>query len=233
MPIIKLPVSIEKSEVLRYLGYNNYVENKELPHMLKEQVNTAIQAAYKMVEPQVSYGIFDFDLDEKNKRIIFADDICFHSEYIFKNLKNADKILVAILTLGDTIESKSADCFACKDYLTGMIYDAIGSVALNDLKRNFFKMLCKKACTQKKGITRGFSPGSGKWDIMDQAYIFKLVDAKSIGVTLKESMMMKPIKTLSVVHGIGKNISISSISESEHECENCDLVNCQFRSAYR
>lgn len=230
MPIIKLPVGIKKSEVLRYLGYNNYAENKELPHMLKEQVNTAIQVASKMVEPQVSYGIFDFALDEKNKRIIFTDDIYFYSGYIFEDLKNADKILAAILTLGDAIESKSADCFACKDYLTGMIYDAIGSVALNDLKKNFFKMLCKKARTQKKGITRGFSPGSGKWDIRDQAYIFKLVDANSIGVILKESMMMKPIKTLSVVHGIGKNLSIP---ESEHECENCDLVNCQFRSDYR
>ncbi len=216
---------------MRYLGYNNNdVGNKELPYVIEEQVARAIQAASKMVKPQVSYDIFDFTLDEENKRIIFTDNIYFSDEYIFKNLKGADEILLAILTLGDVIENESADCFACKDYLMGMIYDAIGSVALNELKRNFFEMLCKKVCAEKKGITRGFSPGSGRWDIRDQAHIFKLVDTKSIGVTLKESMMMKPVKSLSVVYGIGKNLAIP---DSEHECEDCDLINCQFRSVVK
>ena len=140
--------------------------------------------------------IFNFSLDEKNMQVIFEDNIYFSGNYIFKNLEKSEQLVVAILTLGSKTEKMSADFFSQGDYLMGMIYDAIGSVGLNDLKKGFFEKLCERARHAKSGITRVFSPGSGGWGIEDQDIIFKLLDAKSIGVTLKSSMMMTPVKSL-------------------------------------
>jgi hypothetical protein len=40
-------------------------------------------------------------------------------------------------------------------------------------------------------------------------------------------MMMKPVKSISVVYGIGKELAIP---DENHDCAKCNLKNCQFRS---
>ena len=226
MPIIKLPINIERSKVLRYLGYKN-TKGQKLSSMVENQVNMAIREASMIAEPQINYDIFEVTVNTKDKKVLFKNNFCFSGEYIFNKLKKAEQVVIAILTLGSKIESKSRDFFSQGDYLMGMIYDAIGSVALKDLQKSFFKILCEKAGIGERGITCGLSPGSGAWSIEDQAIIFKLLDAESIGVTLKDSMMMTPVKSISVVYGMGKGLAIA---DDEHDCANCNLINCQFRS---
>lgn len=227
MPIIKVPINIEKPEVFRYLGYNNE-KGKTPPCFVEKQVDIAIREILMTAEPQINYDFFDFVTNAEDKKLIFKDGLCLSGNYIFKKLEKTEQIAAAILTLGSEPENQSADFFSRGDYLMGMIYDAVGSVALNDLKRSFFKKLCEKASITKRGLTRGFSPGSGGWSIEDQAIIFKLLDGKSIGVTLKDSMMMAPVKSLSIVYGIGEGLTMP---DEEHDCSNCDLINCQFRLA--
>ena len=229
MPIIKLPINIEKSGVLRYLGYKNPESEKIYP-MVEEQVDMAIREAYKMAEPQINYGVFKVTVKTKDKKILLENGHCFSGSYIFNKLKEAEEAVIAILTIGSKIEEKSGVCFSQGDYLQGMIYDAIGSVALKDLKKSFFKKLCEKARIAEKGITCGLSPGDGDWSIQDQTVIFKLVYGEPIGVSLKDSMMMTPVKSISVVYGMGKGLAIP---DEEHDCTNCNLINCQFRAAPR
>lgn len=66
-----------------------------------------------------------------------------------------------------------------------------------------------------RGITCGLSPGSWDWSLQEQAVIFKLVEARSIGVTLNESMIMSPVKSFSVLYGIRKEFEIP---DDEHDC---------------
>jgi len=226
VPVIKLPINIDKAQVLRYLGYKN-TKDQNMSSMIEKKVDIAIREASVLAVPQINYDFFNFVLDAKNKKIIFKEELYFSGEYIFKNLEKAEEIVIAILTLGDKIEKKSAELFSQGEYLRGMIYDAVGSAALKDLNSSFFKKLCAKAGNEKRRVSRGFSPGSGDWSIEEQATIFKLLNAESIGVSLKESMMMAPVKSISVVYGLGKDLAMP---DAEHDCANCNLADCQFRS---
>jgi len=196
--------------------------------MIAEQVDMAIQEGLLLAEPQISYDFFKIVPNAENKKILVGKNRSFSGKYIFDKLEKAEEVVVAVLTVGGKIENKSACAFTQGDYLLGMIYDAIGSAALENLKKHFFKELCKKIGAEKKGITCGLSPGSNEWNIQDQAIVFELVDGKTIGVTLNESMMMIPVKSISVVYGIGEELNML---DYEHDCARCNLTNCQFRVA--
>jgi hypothetical protein len=226
MPVIKMPVRVVKHDVFKYLGYKTLKDQKRSP-LLEKEIDKALYTALSIIKPHASYDYFNFSIDKENMKVIFKEGPIFSGKYIIEKLEKAEKIAAVFLTVGDQIEKRSADYFSNGDYLTGLIYDAIGSVALYDLKSNFFRKLCERARLAGNGLTMGLSPGSDGWPIEDQTSVFKLLDGESIGVTLKESMMMTPVKTISVVYGIGKELAIP---DEDHNCGKCNLKNCQFRS---
>ena len=70
--------------------------------------------------------------------------------------------------------------------------------------------LCDQACEELKSIIKGehkyrFSPGYGGLDISSQADFFKLLPmTKQMGVTLSESFLMTPTKTVTAFIGVTK-----------------------------
>jgi hypothetical protein len=71
------------------------------------------------------------------------------------------------------------------------------------------------------------SPGESEWSVAEQAVIFSLVDAREIGVTLNESMVMSPVKSLSMMIGVGPGpLGVEGAS-------NCDFCTIRERCSYR
>jgi hypothetical protein len=61
----------------------------------------------------------------------------------------------------------------------------------------------------------------------EQAVIFKLLDAGRIGVSLTPSLVMRPIKSLSLIVGLGSGpLGVEGGS-------NCDFCTIRERCAYR
>ena len=70
------------------------------------------------------------------------------------------------------------------------------------------------------------SPGYGDWDVKEQKYLFELVPAERIGVTLTESSMMVPRKSVSfAVHIAQDPVRL----RSEGSCRNCYMETCPYR----
>jgi cobalamin-dependent methionine synthase I len=73
-------------------------------------------------------------------------------------------------------------------------------------------------------ITNRYSPGFCGWQTSEQFKIFKLFPANFCGVTLTESAVMNPIKSVSGLFGVGQHVEYH-----EYHCELCDAVNCIYR----
>jgi hypothetical protein len=70
-----------------------------------------------------------------------------------------------------------------------------------------------------------FSPGEPDWPLEGQRELFDLVPAEEIGVTLADTFLMRPLKSLSLVVGMGENLSAGS-----SPCEFCSLSQvCRYR----
>ena len=79
---------------------------------------------------------------------------------------------------------------------------------------------------QKKWLRPRFSPGYGDFDIHHQDDILRMLDtAKKIGLTMTESYMLTPTKSVTAV------IGISDTQEKCHikGCEACGKKDCIYR----
>ncbi len=72
--------------------------------------------------------------------------------------------------------------------------------------------------------TNRFSPGYCGWHVMEQQKLFPLFKGETCGVSLTESSLMMPIKSVSGVIGLGKNVRYLP-----YTCGLCNYENCYKR----
>ena len=71
-----------------------------------------------------------------------------------------------------------------------------------------------------------FSPGYGDFDLSFQRQMFEALKAqKTVGITLTESLMMLPSKSVTAVIGMGRE-ETHCVPEG---CEACGRKDCEFR----
>ena len=90
--------------------------------------------------------------------------------------------------------------------------------------------LCDAFCkdiSSELGVTLKprFSAGYGDLPLEAQKDIFRVLDcSKKIGLTLNDSLLMSPTKSVTAIVGIGGNEG-----ETIHKCSTCSLQDCAFR----
>lgn len=230
MKIIKnIKFKIDEEEVLRYQGYSkNKVKNPS--EVILQITRGEITRGHNLFEPQ---GIYS---STKIKQISFSDgrvdlengfSLNF-SNSIINLLEGTSYLVLGVVTIGSSLENKVSEFFTQGEYPQAIALDAVGTVAVESLSRYIRNLVCQEAKEQYFKTTRYFSPGYGDWDISQQKDIFKIIPTNKIGVSLTESCMILPRKSLSWIIGAGKKIINSS--EEDNNCENCQYkyCNCKF-----
>jgi hypothetical protein len=139
-------------------------------------------------------------------------------------LARAEGVLVFLCTAGPGIEERSRRLMAEGDPFTGFIADAVGSLVVDAAMDRVHD--CVEALAGARGlrVTNRYSPGYCGWHVSQQQQLFRLLPAGFCGVSLSESSLMKPIKTVSGVIGLG-----SDARRNPYTCRLCDLGDCLYR----
>lgn len=153
-----------------------------------DRINTSVidlieetkSLAYELLDPRAIYKILNYN--ETNRHPIFD---------------HAEKVALSICTIGPIVESESARLIKDDKLMEGLILDAIGSEATEQVARQTDKFLCIKARENELWPSKRFSPGYPSWTIEEQRYVFQEIPGEEIGVTLNESCMMIPRKSVS------------------------------------
>lgn len=113
------------------------------------------------------------------------------------------------------------------DLQFGLALDGVGSAAAETLAEAACRYLEKQAERDGLKTTSPISPGMVGWPVSEgQQQVFGLLDGGEIGVTLLPSGMMVPQKSLSMVIGLGVNVSSGSAP-----CQYCSMGDrCRYRS---
>src|SRR5680860_347821 len=232
MKIIKnIKLKIDEEEVLRYQGCHND-KLKKLNNAIIKITREEIERGHHLFEPK---GIYS---PVKIKKISFSSGIVDlingfslnFSPSIMNLLKGVSYLVFGVATIGSSLENKVFELFSQGEYPRAIALDAVGTVAVEALSKYVRNLICQEVKVRNLQITRHFSPGYNDWNINQQKDIFKIIPADKIGVSLTESCMMVPQKSLSWIIGIGKNIIISS--KNDHSCQICQAMNCQFRKTF-
>jgi hypothetical protein len=171
-------LAIPTQKICVRIGYKTSTDR--ISSSVIDLIEEAKARADELLHPRAIYRILDYD--ETNKHPIFDQ---------------AEKVALSICTIGPQIESESARMIKKDALMKGLIMDAIGSEATEQVARQTDKFLCTKARESDLWPSKRFSPGYKSWNIEEQRYIFQMIPGDEIGVTLNESCMMIPRKSVS------------------------------------
>ena len=204
------PVSIR--EALRYAGVK-----EDTPEM-----NALLQECVKLCEsslaPRVCYAFYPIARREGLLDLGFAQT---DSAALKRNLTGCEEIVLFAATIGLEMDRLIAR-YARLSPSKSVMLQAIGTERIEALCDAFENELIR----QGHEISPRFSPGYGDLPLDLQRNLFAALDcSKHIGVSLNESLLMSPSKSVSAIIGLNGENSERCV----HNCALCTLTNCLYR----
>lgn len=145
---------------------------------------------------------------------------------ITRFLEPARRVTLFVATIGHTIEQLAGQRWAAGEELEGYTLHAIGSAAADAAADALVEYLWSHETGPGEAMTPLFNPGFCGLPLEGQKTLFSAIDASPIGVTLLPSMMMRPVKSVSGLVGIGW---AAEVEAHRVPCEDCELQDCHMR----
>jgi hypothetical protein len=214
-------LNIDLNQIEKVLGYGEG-DDREIVNSV---VNEILSDPELLLNIRAEYRIFDniefVDIDKS----LNINDINFQiHKLIYRQLKKTDSLVIFLITAGEEIGIRTRKAMSAGDPLTGYIYDIIGSIIVDAAADLMQSELEKTILLSGKKITNRYSPGYCGWDVSEQHKLFRLVPENYCGIRLTDSALMDPVKSISGIIGIGKNVKYNPST-----CSLCDMKNCAFR----
>jgi hypothetical protein len=139
-------------------------------------------------------------------------------------LGRSEGAAVFVCTAGPGIGRLARRLIAEGDPFTGFIADTIGSLVVERAMDVVQGLIEHAMAARGLRITNRYSPGYCEWHVSEQQKLFSLLPRGFCGVTLTESSLMQPIKSISGVIGIG-----AAVRRVPYTCRLCELEDCLYR----
>lgn len=221
MPTQSFDLTLELDLVLRSQGG----DPKKARPALRAMSAAMTERARSMLAPAVAYEILDI-AEVRHERLVISPRVSIKSARLAQALGGAKQIAVAVCTIGPQLEEAVGAMFAAGQQVEATVLDGVGSAAVEELSQRACRMFEDMARERSLMTSSPFSPGEPDWPLEAQRDLFDLVPAEEVGVTLKDSFLMHPLKSLSLVVGMGENLSAGG-----SPCEFCSLNEvCRYRA---
>lgn len=189
-----LPV-IDKNEVLKYMGVR--VSDEKTDELVEACINECEKS--QIFAPAVCYSVFDICIDDT---AVDIGAFKIKSRSLSSHLEGCDKAVVFAATVGIGID-RLIEKYSWLSPSKALCFGSIGAQRIEDL--------CDTFCADIKNDfpacihTSRFSPGYGDLDISLQTDIFRVLDCpKKIGLSLCDSFIMTPSKSVTAIIGLGQ-----------------------------
>ncbi len=176
-------------------------------------------------EARAEYLLFDHVIPDPLNKSVGIEGIVFHVRpIIFSQIRNADGAALFICTAGREVGELSRKSMKDGDLLRGYVYDVIGSEVAENAADMMQAELKRSLEENGLKITNRFSPGYCGWDVAEQHKLFSFFPENYCGITLTDSALMSPVKSVSGLIGIG-----AKVKYAHYQCHKCDDKNCIYR----
>ena len=202
-------------EILRYAGVRSAA-----PDMLALLEDCLAEVNGKLTY-KACWQIFPIQKGPETWNLTFTETA---SASLQKHLRGCDRIAVFAATVGLELDRLIAR-YGRTSPAKALMLQAIGAERI--------EALCDLVCLDLAGIAgengrqtaSRFSPGYGDLPLEMQKDIFRVLDCpRKIGLSLNESLLMSPSKSVTALVGMGE-----ADCEQASGCKTCDKQNCSFR----
>jgi hypothetical protein len=227
MPVLEnLELQIDADAVLRGQGADPAVLRVRRPALvnLAEQ---AIQEGLPLVRPRVVYKTFEVQA-VRHDRLVLAGGRQLTGKLIARHLAQALQVHVLLCAIGSALEGFADEKWS-SSAVFGLALDGVGSAAVEALANAACRHLEDQALESGWKSSIPLSPGMVDWSVEEaQPQIFRLLEDEALEVILTSSFIMVPRKSLTMVVGVGPDMSITG-----RTCDYCNLRDvCRYQKHY-
>jgi hypothetical protein len=225
-------IILTTDQVLRAQGADPEVIRLRRPSFIKS-TDEAIAKGKHLLHPIVLFEKFSvkglaherLELVSNNSN---QEKLYISGQLIAQHLARAQAIIVMLCTIGSELDENVSSSFKI-DPMSGLALDGVGSAAVEDLAIQACNYFEAQARSEGLNTTMPLNPGMVGWPVdQGQPQIFSLLDSDQIHISLNESCMMIPNKSLSMVLGVGEDVSAIGSS-----CDYCSLKGvCKYQNHY-
>ena len=208
--------SINRAEVLRYLGYKGIGADETINSLIDECEAEVLKAAV----PRYVYRVVDVTQVDEGVRLE-GTSVTLKGNSIKEHLKGCNKAALIAVTISDGID-RMLRVMQASDLARAVISDSMASAAI--------EQVCDKVEELPEyNQTFRFGIGYGDLPLSQQGEFLKILNApKLIGLNIGKTDMMTPTKSVTAVIGL----TTGEVSSKKKGCMSCNLKGtCRFREA--
>jgi len=179
-----------------------------------DAVDAAIETARSLASPGARWLRLDADLK--------LDGMFPGETPVSAIVERGDERWAFAVTIGPALETRVEELFGSTELLEAVLLDAAGSVATEATCDLLQQTLCGGAESER------YSPGYCGWSMHGQKMMFSLVEPERLGVELLDTMLMRPLKS---VTGVVVRATRELLRVDEAVCAECDARGCTRRRA--
>ena len=204
--------SVDRSEILRYAGV------KKTTPEIENLVDECLLLIRDKLTYKVCYGSFPLSFAEDEINLSFTN---VRSQSLKANLKGCRSFILFAATIGFQLD-RMISLYGKTSPAKAHMLQAIGAERIEGLCDLFNQYIA-----EEYGYTKPrFSPGYGDLPLELQKDFFRVLEpSRKIGLTLNESLIMSPSKSVTAIIGI----SDTPCENKKQNCNDCTKQNCSYR----
>ena len=201
-------LQVTLADVYEQMGYHDAQPDEAT----QQETVSVIDAVRNLVTPRFSFFVVrdcpDFQMG------------CI----IERQLRDSEAFALFVCTAGIEYEDFQQRLKMEGDLVRVFIADALGSVIAEHCADRMEGTLQASIDKLHWHHTNRFSPGYCGWHVSQQQMLFPLFDGHTCGVSLTDSSLMLPIKSVSGIIGLGEKVR-----KMDYTCGLCDFKQCYKR----
>lgn len=201
-------LGITPADVYEQMGYHDAQPDKAT----QQETAMILKEVSQWLRPRFSYFVVNKQPDFEMGNIIL------------RQLRGSEAFALFVCTSGLEFETYQHRLKEQGDMVRVFIADALGSVIAEKCADQMEKALQESIDKLGWKHTNRFSPGYCGWHVSQQQLLFPLFQGHTCGVTLTDSSLMLPIKSVSGIIGLGKDVR-----HLDYTCGLCDFKQCYKR----
>lgn len=212
-------IEVKRSEVYRYLGFGHNRPDEMTVRLVEDSLGE--------LERVVTPRFFSRTFPLRRLKAGLLDFTCFQVESLdlSRNLKDCERVILFAATLGagpDLLARR----YGRLEMSRAVVLQAASTAMTEAWCDRKNEELKEEALRQGEFLRPRFSPGYGDFSLEYQKIMTEVLETgKTVGVTLTDSLLMVPSKSVTAVIGAGRRKE----QDEKTDCGVCGKADCPYR----
>jgi hypothetical protein len=219
-------ITLDRDEILQAQGIP---PGTEISVQLDDTLKKALYLFYEWAQP---IGLFEELSQQAFGRVYYGEGLNERATPVGDIYPKAHALALFAVTIGEKVNKKIDQLFKKDEFVLATMFDATASDGVEktaDIVEHYFSTVLSKSkkITDSVAVLR-YSPGYCGWHMSGQKKLFEYLKPEEIGISLLNSYLMKPLKSISGVLVAGPK-EIHNFDDTYPFCSTCKTHSCRER----